>query len=138
MVKRALGYVELYGAYAETEARYRIDRLLGLWDDPHEEDRRDFLFDPGVIDWRDYVQNVHLPSVMEHARVRTTPTRSVVASRSERSLKAILAPERHLAVFDLEHTLLASNVVDTYAWLASRHLPLAKRAAFVADLVGLF
>ena len=134
MVKRALGYVELYGAYAETEARYRIDRLLGLWDDLDEEDRRDFLFDPGVIDWRDYVQNVHLPSVMEHARVRTTPTRSVVASRSERSLKAILAPERHLAVFDLEHTLLASNVVDTYAWLASRHLPLAKRAAFVADL----
>ena len=134
MVKRALGYVELYGAYAETEARYRIDRLLTLWDATDEEDRRDFLFDPGVIDWRDYVQNVHLPSVMEHARVRTTPTKSVVASRSERSLKAVLSPERHLAVFDLEHTLLASNVVDTYAWLASRHLPRAERAAFVADL----
>jgi HAD superfamily phosphoserine phosphatase-like hydrolase len=134
LIKRALGYVELYGAYAETEARYRIDRLLALWDTLDDEDHRDFLFDPGVIDWRDYVQNVHLPSVMEHARVRTTPARSVVASRSERSRKAILAPERHLAVFDLEHTLLASNVVDTYAWLASRHLPLAKRAAFVADL----
>ena len=134
MVKRALGYVELYGAYAETEARYRIDRLLVLWNGTDEEDRRDFLFDPGVIDWRDYVQNVHLPSVMAHARVRTTPTKSVVASRSDRSLKAVLAPERHLAVFDLEHTLFASNVVDTYAWLASRHLPRAERAAFVADL----
>jgi HAD superfamily hydrolase (TIGR01490 family) len=40
-----------------------------------------------------------------------------------------------MAVFDLEHTLMASNVVDTYAWLASRHLPPARRARFVADLV---
>jgi len=38
-------------------------------------------------------------------------------------------------VFDLEHTLMASNVVDTYAWLASRHLPAGRRAKFVADLV---
>ena len=30
---------------------------------------------------------------------------------------------------------MASNVVDTYAWLASRHLPVGRRARFVADLV---
>ena len=30
MAKRALGYVELYGAYTETDARYRIDNLLEL------------------------------------------------------------------------------------------------------------
>ena len=30
LAKRALGYVELYGAYTETEARYRVDRLLAL------------------------------------------------------------------------------------------------------------
>jgi HAD superfamily phosphoserine phosphatase-like hydrolase len=30
---------------------------------------------------------------------------------------------------------MASNVVDTYAWLASRHLSPARRARFVADLV---
>ena len=42
--------------------------------------------------------------------------------------EAILSPDRHLAVFDLENTLIASNVVDTYAWLASRHLPAGKRA----------
>ena len=32
MAKRALGYVELYGAYTETDARYRVDNLLELWD----------------------------------------------------------------------------------------------------------
>ena len=33
-VERALGYVELYGAYAECEAVYGVDRLLALWDAP--------------------------------------------------------------------------------------------------------
>jgi HAD superfamily hydrolase (TIGR01490 family) len=98
-------------------------------------DHEEFCFDPGVIDWDHYVHHVHLPSVIAHTRVRTTPGKSVVASRPERARKAILSPDRHLAVFDLEHTLMASNVVDTYAWLASRHLPPGRRAKFVADLV---
>ncbi len=135
LAKRALGYVELYGAYTETDARYRVDRLLELWDTFDDEDHRTFCFDPGVIDWDHYVHDVHLPSVVEHARVRTTSGRSVVEKRPERARKAILSPDRHLAVFDLEHTLMASNVVDTYAWLASRHLPVARRARFVADLL---
>jgi alcohol-forming fatty acyl-CoA reductase len=135
LAKRALGYVELYGAYTETDARYRVDRLLELWDTLDAEDHETFCFDPGVIDWDHYVHDVHLPSVVEHARVRTTAGRSVVEKRPERARRAILSPDRHLAVFDLEHTLMASNVVDTYAWLASRHLPLARRARFVADLL---
>ena len=41
-VERALVYVELYGAYAECEAVYGVDRLLALWDalDPAEPRRR--------------------------------------------------------------------------------------------------
>jgi alcohol-forming fatty acyl-CoA reductase len=135
LAKRALGYVTLYGAYTETDARYRVDNLLELWDACDEDDRAHFSFDPGVIDWNHYVYDVHLPSVLEHTRVRTKPGASVVDKRPERLRRAILSPERHLAVFDLEHTLMASNVVDTYAWLASRHLPPARRARFVAELV---
>jgi HAD superfamily hydrolase (TIGR01490 family) len=135
LAKRALGYVELYGAYTETDARYRVDRLMALWDLMDAEDHEVFCFDPGVIDWDDYVHRVHLPSVLEHTRVRTKAGKSVVEKRPERARKAILSPDRHLAVFDLEHTLMSSNVVDTYAWLASRHLPAGRRARFVADLV---
>ena len=135
LAKRALGYVELYGAYTETDARYRVDRLMAMWGTLDLEDQAQFCFDPAVIDWDHYVHHVHLPSVIEHTRVRTSPGKSVVASRPERARKAILSPDRHLAVFDLEHTLMASNVVDTYAWLASRHLSPRRRAKFVADLV---
>jgi fatty acyl-CoA reductase len=135
LADRALGYVELYGAYTETEARYRVDRLLALWDRIDADERALFCFDPGEIDWDRYVHDIHLPSVVDHARVRTTPDKSTQPLRSDRLKKAILSPDRHMAAFDLENTLIASNVVDSYAWLASRHLPAAQRVAFVADLV---
>jgi nucleoside-diphosphate-sugar epimerase len=74
-VDRAMGYVELYGAYAETEAVFRVDRLLELWSSLDDIDKDAFAFDPAAIDWTHYVQDVHLPSVVAHARVRTSPAR---------------------------------------------------------------
>ena len=135
LADRALGYVELYGAYTETEALYRVDHLLALWDRMDDDDRQTFCFDPAVVDWDRYVREIHLPSIVEHARVRTTPGKSTQPTRADRARKAILSPDRHLAAFDLENTLIASNVVDSYAWLASRHLPAGERVSFVADLV---
>ena len=133
--KRALGYVELYGSYSETEARYRIDRTLRLFATLGDDEQAVFAFDPGVIDWDHYVNDVHLPSIVKHARVRTSPGKPVMADRQDRGRANALSPDRQLAVFDLENTLMASNVVDTFTWLASRHLPAAQRAAFVADLL---
>ncbi len=134
--ERALGYVELYGAYTETEARFAVEHLLDLWERLSTEDRLSFCFDPAVIDWDRYVLDVHLPSVVSHARVRTSPSRSVVASRGERGRSAVLAPARELAAFDLENTLVASNVVETYAWLASRDLDRLQRVALAGRLIA--
>ena len=122
-VDRALGYVRLYGAYTETEARFRVDRLLTLWDRVDPAERGPLMFDPRGIDWDRYVTEVHLPSIVVHARVRSTPGRRVAPDRHERGRKAILSPERHLAAFDLENTLIASNVVESWAWLATRRIP---------------
>ena len=127
-VERALAYVELYGAYAECEAIYGVDRLLARWDRSTPEDQATFCFDPRVIDWSHYVHDVHLPSVVEHARVRTTPGGRTGEKREDRLRRQVLAPERHLAAFDLENTLIASNVVASYSWLATRRLP-ARRPA---------
>jgi len=127
---RALSYVELYGAYAECEAIYGVDRLLELAGAIDAADSGSWIIDPAVIDWDAYVHDVHLPSVVEHARVRTSPGRRDGQSRRDRGLAAVLAPERQLAVFDLENTLIASNVVESWAWLATRHLPRAERVRF--------
>ena len=109
-----------------------ISRSSGIASPPRT---ASFCFDPAVIDWEFYVSDVHLPSIVEHARVRTSPKRSTTPSRSERSKRAILSPERHLAAFDLENTLVASNVVESYAWLAGRHLPIADRASLTARIL---
>jgi len=132
-VERAQGYVDLYGAYAECEALYGVDRLLGLWDTLDDADRADYCFDPRVIDWDRYLTEIHLPSIVNHARVRTTPGGKQGESRESRLRKQVLAPERQLAAFDLENTLIASNVVASYAWLATRRLPPRDRARFVAQ-----
>ena len=129
-LERANGYVELYGAYAECEALYRLDRMYALWESLDEEDRRDFCMDPRVIDWPTYVQTVHLPSMVKQARLKMQPGAKSSESRSARLRKQVLSPERQLAVFDLENTLIASNVVASYAWLATRHLNIADRMSF--------
>jgi HAD superfamily phosphoserine phosphatase-like hydrolase len=135
LAERALGYVELYGAYSETEARFRVDRTLALFASLDETDQKAFGFDPAVVDWTRYVTEVHLPSVVQHARVRTSPGSRVSASREDRARKAILAPEPRCAVFDLEQTLVNSNVVESYAWLATRHLAPLRRAQLALELV---
>ncbi|MGH9127942.1 MAG: HAD-IB family phosphatase [Acidimicrobiales bacterium] len=134
--ERALDYVKLYGSYAETEASFKVDRLLALHDSLDPADRATFDFDPALIDWPAYVHGVHLPSVVTHARVRTTAGPRTGQSREERGRKAVLSPERHLAVFDLENTLVASNVVEAFAWLATRHLGVAERCRVAVRLIS--
>ena len=130
-VERALAYVELYGAYAECEAIYGVDNLLARWDRLSPEDQATFCFDPRVVDWSHYAPQVHLPSVVEHARVRTTPGGRLGEKREDRLRRQILDPARHFAAFDLENTLIASNVVASYSWLATRRLPREDRLRYV-------
>ncbi|MHB8506684.1 MAG: HAD-IB family phosphatase, partial [Acidimicrobiales bacterium] len=139
--ERALSYVELYGAYTETEAVFQVDRLLALHRSLPPEDQLDFGMDPAVIDWRSFCRDIYLPSVVSHARVRQVPSPgagprrhpkgATGLTREERGRRAILSADRQLAVFDLENTLIASNVVESYSWLATRHERDGARLGFV-------
>jgi HAD superfamily hydrolase (TIGR01490 family) len=134
-VDRALSYVELYGAYTETEALFRVDRLLDLYARLPAADQRDFAFDPIAIDWQQYIRTIHLPSIVAHARVKTTPGKKEGLTREQRGRRAILSPERHLAAFDLENTLIASNVVESFSWLATRDLDRNERIKFTLNML---
>lgn len=135
-VERALTYVDLYGAYAQCEAIYTIDKLLSVWDSLDRSDQETFMFDPRLVDWDAYATGTHLPSIVEHARVRTSPTEKSGPSRNERLRRQVLSPDRHMAAFDLENTLIASNVVTSYAWLATRRLPNEDKARLAANLIA--
>jgi HAD superfamily hydrolase (TIGR01490 family) len=130
-VERALTYVELYGAYVECEAVYGVENLLALHQRMDEASREAFGLDPRVIDWDRYIREIHLPSVVQHARVKTTPGSTDRESRSSRLRRQVLSPDRHVAAFDLENTIIASNVVASYSWLATRRLPTDERLRFV-------
>ena len=135
-ITRALTYVELYGAYTACEAIYGVDHLLALHESMDAADQATFAMDPRIVDWDHYVHQIHLPSVVEHARVRTDGTQGKGESRADRLRRQVLAPERHLAAFDLENTLIASNVVTSYAWLASRRLDRDDKLRLAMKLIG--
>ncbi len=127
---RASGYVELYGAYAECEALYQLNNMYALWNSLDDADRADFCMDPKTVDWPTYVQTIHLPSMVRQARLKMAPSSKQTTGRNQRLRQQVLSPKRQLAVFDLENTLIAGNVVATYAWLATRHLNTGDRARF--------
>jgi phosphoserine phosphatase/nucleoside-diphosphate-sugar epimerase len=128
-IERALEYVELYGLYTECEAVYQVDNLLGMWDGLDAADRATFGFDPRVVDWPAYIREIHLPSIVQHARVKTAPGKTRT-DRSGRLRRQVLDPARHVAAFDLENTLIASNVVESYSWLATRRLDRGERVRY--------
>ena len=113
-IDRAHEYVQLYGLYTECEAIYQVDNLLAMWDGLGADDRAAFNFDPRSVDWPRYVNQIHLPSVVQHSRAKTTPGKNR-NDRADRLRRAILSPERHVAAFDLENTLISSNVVESYS-----------------------
>ena len=131
--ERALSYVELYGAYAECEAIYGVERLLEL-------SAAHGARGPRAVrrSTRASSTGTTTSTTSTCRRWCSTPASAppAAAGRAPTGRTAcgaqVLSPERHLAAFDLENTLIASNVVASYAWLATRRLPREDRVRFVA------
>ena len=105
---------DLYRAYVGTELIFD-DAVARALSARVAQDRPDEAFDASRIDWRDYMQRVHVPAVTQLMRVfnRSRPER-VDPSRTSAAL-----PERSdvLAVFDLEGTVVDSNIVQQRLWV---------------------
>ncbi len=129
-IDRAFQYVQLYGLYTECEAIYQVDKLMAMWASLSPTDQADFNFDPTSVDWPHYVHEIHLPSIVQHSRAKTHAAKNRI-DRPARLRKAILSPERHVVAFDLENTLISSNVVESYSFLAGRRLNTPERVRYV-------
>ncbi|HEX9235767.1 MAG TPA: HAD-IB family hydrolase, partial [Actinomycetota bacterium] len=108
-------YADLYGAYTETEVIYTDDLTLDLFRGLPQPDRRDFPFDAAEIDWRHYLQEVHCPAI-------SLALRYPGPARAEPSVQVRPSQNGVVAVFDMEGTLLDSNVIETYLWLRMAEL----------------
>ncbi|HEY0520181.1 MAG TPA: SDR family oxidoreductase [Ilumatobacteraceae bacterium] len=129
-IDRAFQYVQLYGLYTECEAIYQVDQLMRIHDGLDEADQAAFNIDPRTVDWPIYISTIHLPSIVHHSRAKTKPGKSR-NDRADRLRRSVLSPDRHVAAFDLENTLIASNVVESYTWLATRRLNAPERIRYV-------
>ncbi|HEX2783593.1 MAG TPA: HAD-IB family hydrolase, partial [Ilumatobacteraceae bacterium] len=129
-IDRAFQYVQLYGLYTECEAIYQVDQLMGIHAALDTADQAEFNIDPRSVDWPTYVSTIHLPSIVHHSRAKTKPGKSR-NDRTDRLRRSVLSPDRHVAAFDLENTLIASNVVESYTWLATRRLNAPERIRYV-------
>jgi fatty acyl-CoA reductase len=123
-------YFNLYRPYAEAELHFSDTHTLALHASLHPEDRAAFGFDAAAIDWSHYILDVHAPAV-------TAPLRSTSSGRRRRgaATRELAGGEGVVAVFDMDGTLLPSNVVESYLWLRLPELSAGARTREVAEVL---
>lgn len=112
-------YLDLYREYAQAELRFSDARTLALYRSLSPEDQAAFAFDTAVIDWAHYLAEVHCPAVTAPIR-RMDEARRKRRAAADPSLKPVAGADGVAAFFDMDGTLLSSNVIETYLWLRLR------------------
>jgi alcohol-forming fatty acyl-CoA reductase len=122
-------YSDLYGAYTEAEVIYTDDRTVELFGSLTRTDQKKFPFDAAAIDWRYYLQDVHCPAV-------TAGLRALSSARLKPQVRIREREQLVLALFDMEGTLLPSNVVESYVWSRMADLPWDQWPDELVDVFG--
>lgn len=122
-------YFDLYRPYADAELHFSDRSTLALHEALHPDDVEAFGFDATIIDWHYYLVDVHVPAVV-------TPLIALSAMRGPRANPTRMVTEgaNVVAVFDMDGTLLSSNVVESYLWLRLPELAMPAKAREVTDV----
>ena len=123
-------YFDLYRPYAEAELHFSDSHTLELHRSLHPDDVATFGFDAADIDWAHYIAGVHTPAVTSTLRGLTSGARRSSAVRTIASG----TQNNIVAVFDMDGTLLPSNVVESYLWLRLPELSGTARTREVVDV----
>ena len=129
-------YIGLYNEYSQSELHFVDDNTLALTRALHPDDQPAFAFDTGVYDWTTYIEKVHCPAI-------TAPVRRMDAIRRNRGSRPTtmkdLAKDRAgataLAIFDLDGTIMSTNVIEQYLWARLPELSPAQQLAEVGRVV---
>jgi alcohol-forming fatty acyl-CoA reductase len=125
-------YLDLYWEYSQAELTFSDVETVALAQRLHPDDRDAFQFDTAVIDWDHYLGDVHIPAVTEPLRkydvIRRARTSG--ATRQPKALDGAASADGQVAaIFDMDGTLLSSNVVETYLWMRLQELDPAEKLA---------
>lgn len=120
-------YLDLYREYAEAELRFDDAHTRSLLESLHPDDRTAFGFDIDEVDWDHYLRDIHCPAVTAPIRALDDVRRGR-AKQATGTLKPVKQAEQRIAAFfDMDGTLLSSNVIETYLWMRLQELSPAER-----------
>ncbi|ROS61514.1 phosphoserine phosphatase [Frigoribacterium sp. PhB160] len=122
---------DLYRHYVQSEIIFDDRRTRALHDGLPGGSPADIGFDVTDIDWEDYFQTVHFPSITAMTRAFSVRPAAGAAVVDDRPL-----PRRDdvVAVFDLEGTVVDSNIVEQYLWVRSNGF---RKAAWPGEVASL-
>lgn len=120
---------DLYRPYVQSEIVFDDSRTRELHDSLPEEVRGDQGFDVTEIDWREYLQEIHVPAITELSRAYKERPKS-----ASRSAPMLSVRTDTMAVFDLEGTILDWNLVEQYLWMSRALTPVSQWPGEVGSL----
>ena len=144
-LERGVNLIQLYGVYTEVDCIFDTRNLMSIWEKVPAEERKKFPFDAALYDWEHYFQDVHFPTVVRMSRAETAaskgkqPTGSTAVKAEPSSVRATIERRKGradvLAVFDVDGTLVETNVVEYFLWMRLRAQPLEEWPGFMAQML---
>jgi len=126
-------YIELYRHYTKTEMVFDDANTRALRAELPEEFLATHDFDVTGIVWKDYFQQQHLPAVTDLTKAYSR-AKSAQKRRASRPTPELKQSADSLAVFDLDGTVLATNIVQQYFAVVRATRP---RRTWPAEIGGL-
>ncbi len=128
-------YFSLYGEYLRSELHFVDDNTLALHRSLDPADVASFGFDTASFDWTEYLEQIHIPAIIEPVqRLENARKKRAARASTFKPLRASQTPV--LAAFDLDGTVMATNVVETYLWATLPELGLTGQAKELASVIG--
>ena len=144
-LERGLGLIQLYGVYTEVDCIFDTRNLISVWDKLSPAEQKTFPFDPALYTWDHYMKDVHIPTVLRMSRQETAarrgkqPTGSTLVKAAGDSVRSAIDRRSGrsdvLAVFDVDGTLVETNVVEYFLWMRLRAQPLEDWPSFMAEML---
>jgi HAD superfamily hydrolase (TIGR01490 family) len=144
-LERGVNLIQLYGVYTEVDCIFDTRNLMAIWDKVPQAERKTFPFDAALYDWEHYFADVHFPTVVRMSRAETAasqgkqPTGSTALKAEASSVRATIERRKGradvLAVFDVDGTLVETNVVEYFLWMRLRAQPLEDWPGFMAQML---
>jgi hypothetical protein len=145
-LERAVNLIQLYGVYTEVDCIFDTRHVMEIWDRVPAEERKTFPFDPALYDWERYFDDVHFPTVVRMSRAETVarkgkqPSGSTALKPEASSVRAAIDRRTGradvLAVFDVDGTLVETNVVEYFLGMRLRAEPLEGWPRFMAQMLS--